>query len=128
MFQDFRFASRMLRKQPGFTAVVIITLALGIGANAAIFSLVNAILLRPLPVAAPAQVVSVSLVNRQGAGLGLFSYPNYRDFRDNNEALSGLAAHRFAPMSLGGIAGKEGNNEGNNERIWGYLVSGNYFD
>src|SRR5713226_2704205 len=128
MFQDLRYGARMLLKQPGFTAVVIITLALGIGANTAIFSLVNAVLLRPLPVTDPAQVVSVSLVNRQGAGLGLFSYPNYRDFRDNNEALAGLAAHRFAPMSLGGIAGKEGNNERSNERIWGYLGSGNYFD
>jgi predicted permease len=128
MFQDLRYGVRMLVKHPGFTFVAVATLALGIGANTAIFSLVNTILLRPLPVADPAQVVCVSPVNRQGAGLGLFSYPNYRDFRDNSESLSGLAAHRFAPMSFSGIADKERNDERSNERIWGYLVSGNYFD
>lgn len=128
MFQDLRYGVPMLVKHPGFTFVAVATLALGIGANTAIFSLVNTILLRPLPVAEPAQVVCVSSVNRQGAGLGLFSYPNYRDFRDNNESLSGLAAHRFAPMSVSGIADNKGHDERRIERIWGYLVSGNYFD
>src|SRR5262245_14669816 len=124
LLQDLRYGARMLLKKPGFTLIAVITLALGIGANTAIFSLVNAILLRPLPVADPARLVSVSLVKRQGAGLGLFSYLDYQDFRDKNEVLAGLAAYRFAPMNLSGIAGKGGNNE----RVWGYLVSGNYFD
>ena len=128
MIQDLRYAVRMLVNHPSFTFVAVATLALGIGANTAIFSLVNTLLLRPLPVGDPAQLVCVSSVNRQGAGLGLFSYPNYKDFRENNESLSGLAAHRFAPMSLSGMTDNAGNDERRNERIWGYLVSGNYFD
>ncbi len=124
MWQDLRYGARMLLKDPGFTLIAVITLALGIGANMAILSLVNAILLRPLPVADPARLVSVSLIKRQGGSLGLFSYLDYQDFRDKNEVLVGLAAYRFAPMNLSGIAGKGGNNE----RVWGYLVSGNYFD
>ena len=128
MIQDLRYGVRMLVKHPGFTFVAVATLALGIGANTAIFSLVNTILLRPLPVADPAQLVCVYSGNSQGAGLGLFSYPNYKDFRENNASLSGLAAHRFAPMSLSGMTDNAGNGERRNERIWGYLVSGNYFD
>ncbi|MEK6323147.1 MAG: ABC transporter permease [Acidobacteriota bacterium] len=124
LLQDLRYGLRLLRKSPGFTAVAVLSLALGIGANTALFSLINTILLRPLPVADPSQVVSVSLVTRPGSGLGLFSYPNYQDFRDKNDVLTGLAAHRFAPMNLR----PGGNSEQSNERIWGYLVSGNYFD
>ena len=120
LLQDLRYGLRLLLKSPGFTAVSVLTLALGIGANTAIFNIINAILLRPLPVADPAHLVSVSLMKREGSRLGLFSYPNYTDFRDQNEVLAGLAAHRFAPMSL--------SRSGNNERVWGYLVSGNYFD
>ncbi len=124
LLQDLRYGTRMLLKQPGFTLIAIITLSLGIGANTAIFSLVNAILLRPLPVADPAQIVAVSPVRRESAGMTFFSYPNYKDFRDRNEVLSGLAAYRFAPMSLSGVTGSGGAND----RVWGYLVSGNYFD
>ncbi|HET9532122.1 MAG TPA: ABC transporter permease [Blastocatellia bacterium] len=118
--QDLQYALRVLRRSPGFTAVAVLTLALGIGANTAIFSLINSILLRPLNVADPSHLVTVSMLDGQGSGLGLFSYPNYKDFRDKNEVLAGLAAHRFAPMSL--------SRGDNTERVWGYLVSGNYFD
>jgi hypothetical protein len=124
LWRELRYGARMLAKNPGFSLIAVLTLALGIGANTGIFSLVNAILLRPLPVADPARLVSVSLVKRQDAGLGLFSYLDYEDFRDRNEVLAGIAAYRFAPMNLGGIVGKAGDNE----RVWGYLVSGNYFD
>lgn len=124
LLQDLRYGARMLLKQPGFTSIAVCTLALGIGANTAIFSLISAILLRPLPVTDPARIVSVSLVNKQGAGLGLFSYREYEDFREQNAVLTGLAAFRFAPVNLSGLAGKAGNNE----RVWGYLVSGNYFE
>jgi hypothetical protein len=117
---DLRYAFRTLAKSPAFTAVALLTLALGIGANTAIFSLVNAILMRPLPVVDPDQLVSLSLVNREGSGLGLLSYPDYKDLRDRNQVLAGLAAYRFAPVNLG--------RNGSNERVWGYLASGNYFD
>ena len=119
LLQDLRYAIRSMLKTPGFTAVAILSLALGIGANAAIFSLVNAILFRPLPVSNPARLVEVT-PTREGSGFGSFSYPLYRDFRDQNEVFDALAVYRFAPMSL--------SREGNNERIWGFIVSGNYFD
>ncbi len=112
--QDLRVGMRRLLKTPGFTFVAVMSLALGIGANASIFTLLNTVLLRPLPVERPRELFFVS-------GDGAFSYPNYEDFRDlGGDALNGLAAYRYAPMSL---------STGNaNERIWGYLVSGNYFD
>jgi predicted permease len=119
LWQDLRFGARMLLKQPGFTLIAALTLSLGIGANTAIFSLVNTVLLRPLPVAQPDRVVEVTPL-RKGADIGAISYPFYKDFRDKNEALDGLAAYRFVPMSL--------SRSGSNERLWGYLVSGNYFD
>lgn len=106
-------------KSPAFTVVAMLSLALGVGANTAIFSLVNTVLLRPLPITEPDRVVSVSVTGKDDSILA-FSYPNYVDFRDRNDVLSGLLIQRFAPMSL--------SREGNNERIWGYLVSGNYFD
>ncbi|HEV2864468.1 MAG TPA: ABC transporter permease [Pyrinomonadaceae bacterium] len=119
LLQDVRFALRRLSKSPGFTLVAVASLALGVGANTAIFSLVNAALLRPLPVEDPGRLVSVS-VTGPGDSMLAFSYPTYLDFRDRNEALSGLFAERMAPMSL--------SRNGSNERVWGYLVTGNYFD
>ena len=119
LFHDLRFGFRRLIKTPGFALIAILSLALGIGANTAIFSLVNMILFRPLPVADPQEVVSVSAVGKNGE-MAAFSYPNYLDFRDRNEVLSGLLVSRPAYMSL--------SRNGNNERVWGNLVSGNYFD
>ena len=119
LLQDLRYGARMLMKQPGFTLVAVLTLALGIGANTAIFSLINMALLRPLPVAQPERLVEITPLPK-GADFGNFSYPLYTEFRDRSEVLEGLLAYRFAPMSL--------SQGGNNERLWGYLVSGNYFD
>ena len=119
LLQDLRYGFRMLRRKPLFTLIAILTLALGIGANSAIFTLVNTVLLRPLPVVAPDELVSLS-VSGKNDSLQAFSYPNYRDYRDRNEVLSGLFATRMGPMSL--------SRDGNNERIWGYAVTGNYFD
>ena len=119
MGKDIRYAVRSLLKRPGFVAVAVVTLALGIGANTAIFSLVNAVLLRSLPVDRPNEVVSVAIRGKNDS-MSAFSYPNYRDFRDRNEALSGLLVYRFVPLSL--------SCSGANERVWGYEVSGNYFD
>jgi len=119
LFHDLRFGIRRLIKTPGFAVIAVLSLALGIGANTAIFSLVNLILFRPLPVANPKEVVQVSVVGKDGA-LAAFSYLNYLDFRDRNEVLSGLLASRFMGLSM--------SRNGNNEKVWGNLVSGNYFD
>jgi predicted permease len=119
MIKDIRYAIRGLVKRPGFVAIAVITLALGIGANTAIFSLVNTVMLRGLPVDRPSEIVSIAVRGKDDS-MSAFSYPNYKDFRDRNEVLSGLLVYRFVPLSLsrGGV----------NERIWGYEVSGNYFD
>src|SRR6185436_9783253 len=119
VWQDLRFGVRMLRKSPGFTAVAVVSLALGIGANTAIFSLINTALLRPLPIARPNELVALNNTAEKRS-FPAFSYPNYKDFRDRNEVLSGLIAYRFTPISL--------SHDGVNERLWGYEVTGNYFD
>ena len=120
LIKDIRYAVRGLLKRPGFVAIAVVTLALGIGANTAIFSLVNTVMLRSLPgVEHPTEIVSVSVRGKDDS-MSAFSYPNYKDFRDKNEALSGLLVYRFVPLSL--------SRNGANERVWGYEVSGNYFD
>ncbi len=115
---DLRLALRRLRQNPTFSAVAVVTLALGIGANTAIFSIINAVLLRPLPVERPAEIVSLN-ETLGGNTFPTLSYPNYRDMRDRNTVLAGLAAYRFLPASLG--------LPGSTQRLWGYLVTGNYF-
>jgi len=129
LLQDVRFGFRQLRKSPGFTAVAVLTLALGIGANAAIFTVVNALLLKMLPVQDPQQLVVVgnpSLVNNRSNGtprIDLFSYPLYKELRDHNVVFSGLSAagtdHR--------IEVNTGQGEAAEAKETGRLVSGNYF-
>src|SRR5690348_3282733 len=119
MFKELRYAARTLLKRPGFLFVAVLTLALGIGANTAIFSLVNTVLLRSLPVERPSEIVAVSVRGKEDT-MAAMSYLNYIDFRDRNEVLSGLLVYRFVPLSL--------SRSGVNERIWAYEVSGNYFD
>lgn len=121
LLQDLRVSIRRLRKTPGFALIAVLSLALGIGANTAIFSLVNTMFLRPLPVEKPAQLVALNSVSLNGErNFPTFSVPNYRDIRDRNDVLSGLAAYRIAPISL--------SNNGVNLRLWGYLATGNYFE
>ncbi len=120
LIQDLRFSFRRLVKSPGFTVVALLSLALGIGANASIFSLVNTVLLRPLPATQPDQLVGVYGMVSGQSDVTLISYPNYTDYRERNEVFTDLLAYRFAPVSL--------SHSGTNERLWGYVVSGNYFD
>ncbi len=116
--QDVRFALRALRRNPGFAGVAIVTLALGIGVNTAMFSLVDATLLRPLPgVSEPESLVVVYEYTRQRHGTA--SYPDYRDLRAV-DALAGLAASTVVPMVL--------HHDDSTERLTGQLVSANYFD
>src|SRR5262249_35003071 len=118
--EDIRFAARTLPKSPGFTAGAVITLALGIGANTPILGLVNAVLLRPLPAKDPDQLVPLSFQQPGGASTALFSYPDYRDIREQaSAAFSDMLAYRVGldALSVNGQA----------QRIMVHYVTGNYF-
>ena len=100
---DLRFALRQLRKSPAFTAIAIVTLALGIGLNTAIFSVVNALLLKPLPFPAPQQLVAFGMTNtreKNQESLGSLSYPDFFDFRARNRTLSSMAVFHTRPSAL----------------------------
>ncbi len=119
--QDVAFGLRMLARQPAFTAVVVISLALGIGFNTAIFSFLNAIFLHPFPaVRDPARLVSVFDRDANGAGLLPTSYLNFKDLRSQTQVFSGLAAHQVTQVGV--ALGGQG------EQMWGEMVSANYFD
>src|ERR1035438_8203814 len=96
--KDLQYASRNIRKSPGFTAIVVISLAMGIGANTAIFTLIDAVMLRSLPVRAPDELVSVGDASRPTALIrggptpNVFSYPLYQSLRDENHVFTGLLA------------------------------------
>ena len=97
LVQDLRFALRWLRKSPGFTAVSVLTLALAIGANAVVFSVLNALILRPLNVPQPDSLYAVWRVS---PGTAYESYPDYLDLRDRNRSFDGLAAYCGAQAGL----------------------------
>src|ERR1044071_646594 len=122
MFTDIRYALRMLAKNPAFAGVVVLTLALGIGANAAIFSLLDQVLIQSLPVAHPDQLVVLSTYDpKEGPGTdSAFSYLMYQDLRDRNSAFSGVIARGGTQMNV--TYGDR------TERVNGELVSGNFFE
>ncbi len=120
IWQDFRYACRALRNKPGFTAVAVLVLALGIGANSAIFSLINAVLLKPLAVTKPRELVGLySRDTKNPDAWRAFSYPNYLDIRDSQTAFSSVMAHDLALVGI-----KEGDTT---RRTFADVVSSNYF-
>jgi hypothetical protein len=118
MLQDLRYSARTLLKTPGFTAVAILTLALGMGANTAIFSAVNAVLLRSLPYAEPDRLVFVAEL--LGGGPMPTSYPNFLDWRAQQSVFEKLAAYGADDFNLTGLERAE--------RVSGELVSDDYFE
>ena len=118
MLQDVRYAIRMLLKNSGFTAVVVLTLALGIGANAALFSIVNGVLLNPLPFPNPDQLVTIHQ-SKPNFETGAVPYPNFLDLQSQNQTFSSMAISRPTGFSLIG--------SGEPERVRGRFVSADYF-
>jgi predicted permease len=120
LWQDLRFGVRMLLKHKGFTTIAVLTLALGIGANTAVFSLVDAVIWRPLMVPRPERLVAVYTTGENGSGFRSTSYADYLYFRNQQKGLSGLAAYARLPVSL-----KIGDQL---EQIGAELVTGDFFD
>jgi putative ABC transport system permease protein len=121
LLRHVRFALRALRRNPGFSAVAILTMALGIGATAAIFSVIHGVLLRPLSFADPDRVAMVWLDNHQiGVRTDITSYPYYREWRDGS--------HRFADMAAYARAARNVTGDGEAERVRGAAVTANFFD
>ncbi|HEV8581219.1 MAG TPA: ABC transporter permease [Thermoanaerobaculia bacterium] len=121
LLQDLRYALRTLLRSPGFSAVVILTLALGIGANTAIFSVINALLLRQLPVEKPDELAKIFMRIKGLEGYTNFNYPDYRDFRERSRVFSGLAGQAMVRVGVSQGAAES-------ELVWGEIVTGNYFD
>jgi len=119
-WQDVRYSLRMIAKAPGFAAIAILTLALGIGANTTIFSWINSALLNPVPgLARPSEVVALTL-SKPGDNPFPFTYPDLEALREGQQSFTGITACSFAQMSLTG--------KSKPERVWGMVASANYFD
>src|SRR5260370_1419308 len=113
--QDTRYAWRVPRGSPGFTSIAVGSLALGLGANTIVLSVLNALVLKPLPIAEPQRLFFVNNSGHPGQ-----SFPNYRDIRDRNSVFDSLFSYRVTQMALDEDSGAH--------RVWGYLVTGNYFE
>jgi len=100
LVSDLRIAGRLLARSPGFTAVAMVSLALGVGANTTIFSLLNALLLQPLPGRDPGRLATVYTSDFSGPLYGASSYPDYLDFRAQSPSFEGLAAYTAQPLLL----------------------------
>ena len=123
MKRDFLFALRSLRRSPGFTAIAVLSLALGIGANTAIFTLFDQVLLRLLPVRDPESLVMVASRGSHSGnnrGMNVISYPMFEDYRERNDVFSGVVARFGTEVNLGW--------DDSTERTAAELVSGDYFE
>ncbi|MGH9444039.1 MAG: permease prefix domain 1-containing protein, partial [Thermoanaerobaculia bacterium] len=116
--QDARYGARMLRKNPAFTAVAVLTLALGIGANTALFSVVNGVLLDPLPYPDAEKLVTLH-ESKPNFAAGSLSYPNFRDWQKENRTFSSMAVARRTTFTLTG--------RGEAEQIRGLFVTAEFF-
>jgi predicted permease len=119
-WQDVRYSLRMIAKAPGFAAITILTLALGIGANTTIFSWINSALLNPVPGIANASEVVALLLGKSAGEFDTFTYPDIEALRDGQQSFTGITACMFTPMILTG--------KGKPDRVWGMVASANYFD
>jgi putative ABC transport system permease protein len=122
--QDLRFSARMLWKNPSFTLVAALSLALGIGVNTSVFTLIYSLVWRPLPVKDPASVVNIyqtvrgNNYGRRGEGGGPISYPEYLNYRDRTRSFAGLAAYAEETLTMTGVEA---------ERINAQMVTDNFF-
>ena len=121
LLKDARYGLRMLLKSPGFTIVALLSLALGIGVNTAIFSMVSGFLFAPLPVDQPGQLVSIFTTDVKNPGPLPTSHLNYIDYREKNEMFTDVLGYTFAGVSFSGGAGET-------KQLFAEVVSGNYFD
>src|SRR5271163_4697402 len=119
LIQDLKYAARVLLKSPGFVLIAVLTLALGIGANTALFSVVNGVLLRPLPYPRPSELVVLSekTANFESSSI---SYPNFLDWQRSNSSFTSIAAYRGDDFSITG--------SGEAERVRVGMVSANFFE
>src|SRR5918995_4186136 len=120
MLSDFRYALRWLRRSPGFAAVAVLSLGLGIGVNTAMFSLVDAVLLRPLPVQDPDTLVDVFTSSVDGDRYATSSYPDFVDLKTQNSVFTDMLGYTpmFAPLNMGDRA----------RLVMGHVVTSNHFD
>ena len=118
LVQDLHYGTRMLRKNPGFTVIAVLTLALGIGANTALFSVVNGVLLNPLPYPHPEQLVTIH-ESKPNFDRGSISYPNFRDWQENNRTFASMAIARRSDFSLTGL--------GDAEQVRARFISSDFF-
>src|SRR5215510_5900037 len=122
IWQDLRHGARMLIKNPGFTAIAVISIAIGVGANAAMFSLADGLVIRPLPVTRPGDVLTIAGIAAGKQGYAPLSYPEYVDVRDQSRSFSGIVAYGLVVTSFVNRPDEPA------QRRAGMAVSGNYFD
>jgi len=119
LIRDLRYGARFLVRSPGFALAAIVSLGLGIGGNTAIFSLLDALLLTPMPVSEPERLTAIYTSDFSSTQYGASSYPDYLDFRQRGTAVADVTAYRLTPLSM--------NAGGDTEMSWVEAVSGNYF-